>query len=47
MNIKKDIIGFIDEGYSFEEILDYCREEESYSKTEGWQEIIQNFHKEI
>jgi hypothetical protein len=28
MNIKKDIIGFIDERYSFEEILDYCREEE-------------------
>ena len=46
MDIKKDIIGYIKEGYGLDEILDYYREE-SYSKTEGWQEIIRNFYEEI
>ena len=36
MDIEKDIIEFIGEGYSLKEILDYYGDEESFSKTEGW-----------
>ena len=46
MHIEKDIIGFIGEGYSLKEILDYYGDEESFSKTEGWQDIIKNFYEE-
>jgi hypothetical protein len=47
MDIEKDIIEFIGEGYSLKEILNYYADEQSFSKTEGWQVIIRNFYEEI
>ncbi len=46
MDIKKDIIAFIEEGHSLEVIIKYYGDE-SFSATEGWQEIIKNFYQEI
>ena len=32
----EEIIGFIKDGSSLDEILDYYSSEESFTKTEGW-----------